>query len=90
MKLNQLIEKIQQVDSSLTQQANKAVNQFLTIWNCADGVCTIEISEKDWSYEKWKHCVRNAYTFTKEEIQYAARTELTWVIANFSRLKLIK
>lgn len=33
---------------------------------------------KGWGYEKQKHCIRSAYTFTEEEIGYAVRTQLTW------------
>ena len=33
---------------------------------------------KGWGYEKLKHCVRSAYLFSKEEIGYALRTQLTW------------
>lgn len=33
---------------------------------------------KGWGYEKLKHCIRSAYTFTEEEIGYAVRTQLTW------------
>lgn len=33
---------------------------------------------KGWSYYKLQHCVRAAYTFTKDEIMYAVRTQLTW------------
>jgi predicted nuclease of restriction endonuclease-like (RecB) superfamily len=33
---------------------------------------------KGWGYEKLKHCVRAAYTFSEEEIGYALRTQLTW------------
>lgn len=39
------------------------------------------LSEKygsGWSYFKLQHCVRAAYTFSEEEIMYAARTQLTW------------
>lgn len=46
MKLNQLIEKIQQVDSNLTQQANKAVNQFLTIRNWLIGFYIVEFEQE--------------------------------------------
>lgn len=31
-----------------------------------------------WGYEKLKHSVRAAYTFTEEEIRYAVRTQLNW------------
>ncbi len=33
---------------------------------------------KGWSFYKLQHCVRSAYIFTKDEILYAVRTELTW------------
>ena len=33
---------------------------------------------KGWGYEKLKHCVRSAYTFTEDEIGYAVRTQLNW------------
>lgn len=33
---------------------------------------------KGWGYEKLKHCVRNAYLFSEEDIRYAVRTQLTW------------
>jgi len=33
---------------------------------------------KGWSIYKLQHCVRAAYTFSKEEILYAVRTQLTW------------
>jgi len=35
---------------------------------------------KGWGYEKLKHCVRSAYTFTEDEIGYAVRTQLTWTV----------
>ena len=31
-----------------------------------------------WGYGKLQHCVRSAYTFSKEEIEYAVRTQLSW------------
>jgi predicted nuclease of restriction endonuclease-like (RecB) superfamily len=31
-----------------------------------------------WGYEKLKHCVRSAYLFSQNEIEYAVRTQLTW------------
>ncbi|MDE5791466.1 MAG: PDDEXK nuclease domain-containing protein [Muribaculaceae bacterium] len=31
-----------------------------------------------WGYQKLQHCVRAAYTFSKEEIMYAVRTQLSW------------
>jgi predicted nuclease of restriction endonuclease-like (RecB) superfamily len=31
-----------------------------------------------WGYEKLKHCVRSAYTFSENEIRYAVSTQLTW------------
>lgn len=31
-----------------------------------------------WGYEKLKHSVRAAYTFTEDEIRYAVRTQLNW------------
>lgn len=31
-----------------------------------------------WGYQKLQHCVRSAYTFSKDEIEYALRTQLTW------------
>lgn len=31
-----------------------------------------------WGKSKLQHCVRVAYTFTEDEIVYAARTQLTW------------
>jgi predicted nuclease of restriction endonuclease-like (RecB) superfamily len=33
---------------------------------------------KGWSFYKLQHCIRSAYIFTKEEIVYAVRTQLTW------------
>jgi hypothetical protein len=33
---------------------------------------------KGWGYEKLKHCVRSAYTFSEDEIRYAVSTQLTW------------
>lgn len=33
---------------------------------------------KGWSDRKLLHCIRAAYTFTKDEIVYAVRTQLTW------------
>ncbi|SMD44465.1 Uncharacterized conserved protein [Aquiflexum balticum DSM 16537] len=33
---------------------------------------------KGWSDRKLFHCIRAAYTFTEEEIVYAARIQLTW------------
>lgn len=33
---------------------------------------------KGWGYEKLKHCIRAAYTFTEDEIRYAVRTQLSW------------
>ena len=33
---------------------------------------------KGWSVYKLQHCVRAAYTFSEDEIVYAARTQLTW------------
>lgn len=31
-----------------------------------------------WGVYKLQHCVRSAYAFTQEEIEYALRTQLTW------------
>ncbi len=31
-----------------------------------------------WGYGKLKHCVRNAYLFSEDEIGYAVRSQLTW------------
>ena len=31
-----------------------------------------------WSFYKLQHCVRSAYTFSEDQIVYAARTQLTW------------
>lgn len=31
-----------------------------------------------WGIYKLQHCVRSAYTFTQDEIEYALRTQLTW------------
>ena len=33
---------------------------------------------KGWGYEKLKHCIRSAYTFSEAEIGYAVRTQLNW------------
>jgi len=33
---------------------------------------------RGWGYEKLKHCVRAAYTFSEIEIGYAVRTQFTW------------
>ena len=33
---------------------------------------------KGWTFYKLQHCVRGAYTFTEDEIIYAARIQLTW------------
>jgi predicted nuclease of restriction endonuclease-like (RecB) superfamily len=33
---------------------------------------------KGWGFEKLKHCVRTAYTFSEDEIGYAMRTQLSW------------
>lgn len=33
---------------------------------------------KGWSDRKLLHCIRAAYTFSKDEIVYAVRTQLTW------------
>ena len=33
---------------------------------------------KGWGYEKLQHCVRSAYTFSKEEIEYAVSIQLSW------------
>ncbi len=38
----------------------------------------VEKYGKGWGYEKLKHCVRMAYTFSEDEIGYAVRTQLTW------------
>lgn len=38
----------------------------------------VEKYGKGWGYEKLKHCVRSAYTFSEEQIGYAMRTQLTW------------
>ena len=41
---------------------------------------------KGWSIYKLQHCVRSAYTFSEDEIVYALRTQLTFIIS----LKLLK
>ena len=46
MKLNNLINRIQLVDASLSQQANKAVNQLLTIRNWLIGYYIVEFEQK--------------------------------------------
>lgn len=33
---------------------------------------------KGWSDRKLLHCIRAAYTFSKDEIVYAVRSQLTW------------
>lgn len=33
---------------------------------------------KGWGFQKLQHCVRAAYTFSKDEIMYALRTQLNW------------
>ena len=42
---------------------------------------SIKLTEKygaGWSVSALQHCVRNAYTFTEDEIQYAVRTQFSW------------
>lgn len=38
----------------------------------------IERFGNGWGYQKLQHCVRAAYTFTKEEISYAVSIQLSW------------
>jgi hypothetical protein len=33
---------------------------------------------KGWGYEKLKHCIRSAYSFSEDEIRYAVSTQLIW------------
>ena len=35
-----------------------------------------------WGYEKIKHCLRSAETFSEDEIRYAVRTQLTWTLGS--------
>src|SRR5699024_5605265 len=45
MNIENLIGKIQQVDANLTQQANKAVNQLLTVRNWLIGFYIVEYEQ---------------------------------------------
>lgn len=46
MKLDYLVQQIQQIDASLSWQANKAVNQLLTIRNWLIGCYIVEFEQK--------------------------------------------